>query len=154
MRKGDCLSLDDYEITEDGQVINKRFNRALKPQPNNKGYGRVMIGKKFYFVHKLVAEKYVPNPFNKPQVNHIDGDKTNNHYTNLEWVTNSENREHAVKHGLHLTGAKCPYSKLTKEDVKYIRSHSDMNHTKLGEMFGVARTTINDVIARRTWIDS
>ena len=97
MRKGVFYDLSDYEITRDGQVINKHNGHIVKPQINGKGYGRISIGKKLMFVHRLVAELYVPNPENKPQVNHIDGNKLNNCAGNLEWVTNQENRDHAVK---------------------------------------------------------
>ena len=145
------LTIEDYEITRDGRVINKTNGHVLKPQPNGKGYLRVSIGKKLLFVHRLVAEKYVPNSEGKEQVNHIDGNKLNNCADNLEWVDNQENRNHAVKTGLHLQGEACPGTKLTLEQVHYIREHPEISSTKYAEMYGVARTTINDVKSYRTW---
>ena len=148
------LTIDDYEITRDGQVINKTNGHILKPQPNGKGYLRVSISKQLKFVHRLVAEKYIPNPENLPQVNHIDGNKLNNSVENLEWVSNQENRNHAVENDLHLKGEKCSWSKLTKEDVKYIRQHANEKlQREWAEEYGVSRGTISDIIHYRTWKD-
>ena len=94
------LTIDDYEITRDGKVINKHTGHTLAPQPNGKGYLRVSIGKKLMFIHRLVAEKYIPNPENKPQVNHKDGNKLNNCVDNLEWCTAKENSIHAYNNYL------------------------------------------------------
>ena len=145
-------TLDDYEITYDGNIINKHSGHVLIGQPNSKGYLRVCIGKKFYFIHRLVAEKYVPNPDNKEQVNHKDGNKLNNSADNLEWMTNQENRTHAMKHFLHQQGEDCPHSKLDWEAVEYIRANPDhLLQRELGEMFGVARTTISSIVTYRSW---
>lgn len=88
-----------YTVSNSGIVVNNESGKELKVDASN-GYARVtFIGddgkKKKQFVHRLVAEKYVPNPTNKPMVNHIDGNKLNNHVDNLEWVTNEENMIHA-----------------------------------------------------------
>ena len=67
---------------------------------NYNGYIRVVINNKTYTLHRLVALTFLSNPNNKPQINHIDGNKTNNNITNLEWVTNQENQIHKFKNGL------------------------------------------------------
>lgn len=145
------FTMSDYEITRDGVVINKRWNRIVKPQPNGKGYLRIQVGGKFHFVHRLVAQLYVPNPENKPQVNHKDGNKLNNCADNLEWVTNQENRNHAIQHGLHTSGEKCSWAKLTQSDVDYIRNHPEIDNKILANQFGVSRSHIYEIKKRLTW---
>ena len=145
------LTIDDYEIARDGKVINKHTGHTLAPQPNGKGYLRVSIGKKLMFIHRLVAEKYIPNPENKPQVNHKDGNKLNNCVDNLEWVTNQENRNHAVDNDLQVTGEKCSWAKLTEENVKEIRANPGYENEYWARKFKVSRSTISDVVNYRTW---
>lgn len=78
-------------------------------------------------VHRLVATTFIPNKNNKPEVNHINGIKTDNNINNLEWVTPKENVQHAIKNNLRaktkpgMIGEKNPASKLKDEDVKNIR---------------------------------
>ncbi len=94
-----------YTIREDG-LVRSRFGRAIKPQLSKNGYIRVELwsdgkGKK-YLLHRLLAQAFIPNIHNKPQVNHVDGCKTNNALSNLEWVTQSENQIHAYRTGLQI----------------------------------------------------
>ena len=79
--------------------------RILKQGINYKGYPIIYLSKnsksRTLPIHRLVAKAFIPNPKNKPQVNHIDGNKVNNNASNLEWVTNSENQVHAYEMGLN-----------------------------------------------------
>lgn len=145
------LTIEDYEVTQEGKIINRKTGKIRKPQHNQKGYQTIRLCGKGYLISRLVAEKYVPNPENKPQVNHIDGNKDNNHYTNLEWVTNYENRQHAVKNKLIAKGEKCSYSKLTQENVDFIREHTEYNSRELAKMFNVSASHIRSIRQNRWW---
>ena len=100
------------EVKKDGTIIG-RMGRSLKGNVTSSGYRAVECRnervRKIQLIHRLVAEKYIPNPENKPCVNHKDGNKLNNHADNLEWVTHLENSQHAIKMGLRK-----PYEKTDK----------------------------------------
>lgn len=151
MRKGVFYTLEDYIITKNGEVINKHNNYKVRAQLNGKGYLRVVIGHKRYFVHRLVAEIFIPNPENKPQVNHKDGNKLNNSVDNLEWCNNLENRSHALKNNLQPIGEKCSWAKLTEKDAIYVLQHINISSKILSKKFNVSPNTINDIKKGRTW---
>ena len=98
----------DVKRLKIGQGTNGSF---LKFYCESNGYRRVRIclhGKtELRYIHRLLAEVFLDNPEDKPCVNHIDGNKLNNELINLEWVSYSENTQHAVKAGLHKIGEDC-----------------------------------------------
>ena len=92
--------LPRYEISNFGRIRNRYTLRVLKTNISKLGYEQLTITynkvKHFRSIHRIVAEAFIPNPDNKPEVNHIDEDKTNNSVTNLEWVTRKENINHGT----------------------------------------------------------
>jgi hypothetical protein len=115
---------------------------------------------KHYLVHRLVAQAFIPNPENKEEVNHIDGDKTNNNVSNLEWNTRSENCRHAVdvlgKKGNppHYSGEMASRAKLTQLQADEIREKYKLcnNYAKLGRKYNVDYATIGSIIKNKTYI--
>lgn len=142
-----------YSVTEAGVVINTRTNKILKFDLNSAGYQRVTLsnnGKLLRItVHRLVALTYLGD--SDLVVNHKDGNKLNNHYTNLEWVTHSENRKHAFRHKLVCR----PNSKLTDDLVHAICANIEkgMTSKKIRKVFGIPRHTYSDIRSRRYYKD-
>lgn len=109
-----------YAVTKEGKIwsyprswmmgyplttIRKKGIWVSLKKRNNKGYVMVTLSKnnkqKTFTVHRLVAKTFIPNPLNLAQVNHKNGNKSDNCVDNLEWCSNQQNRDHAVKTGLH-----------------------------------------------------
>jgi hypothetical protein len=97
------IDFPNYEISDAGRVRSIKNNIIRKDQTHRQGYKQIYLyknGNRHYFlVHTLVATHYIPNTKNKPEVNHKDGNKANNHVSNLEWVTRSENMLHLYENG-------------------------------------------------------
>lgn len=155
---GKVRSKDHFVKHEDGKNRIQK-GRVLKTQISSKGYERVSLSvnkKRFQTgVHRLVGLCFVENPDNKDQINHKDGNKLNNHYTNLEWVTNSENQIHAVENGLTNpnNGDKHHNSKLTNDQVKEARNLHKKGSTNiyLAEKFKVTPTAMSNILRFKTY---
>ena len=149
-----------YQVSNFGRV--KRFYKTTPPRilkPGiRRGYSFVELscsneGEQRQ-IHRLVAQAFIPNPESKPQINHIDGCKTNNRIENLEWVTAAENMQHAFATGLMAgqRGEDNPKANLTDEQARFIRDNPDsLACTVLAEIFGVSKSTISDVQIGKTY---
>lgn len=93
-----------YSVTDDGRVWSHKRHQWLKPRTDKRGYPFLNLRRPGYrttqLVHRLVAAAFIPNPLALPQINHIDGCKTHNHATNLEWCTPTHNVKHSYRNGI------------------------------------------------------
>ena len=132
----------------------------MTPHPNEDGHLHVGLfkdGKTItYSVHRLVAETFIPNPDNLPEVDHRDNNPANNCVTNLRWCTRKQNAEYAVENGVYKFGDNHPRSKLTVEKVREIREKYIPRSKKYGikalaKEYGVSRSTIENVVYNAVW---
>lgn len=156
-----------YEVSSAGRVRSLRPNKKRRSNDgtiaqlkHTGGYLMVNLcanGKREqHFVHRLVAKGFLPNP--KSEVNHLDGHKTNNSLSNLEWVDRGENARHAYAAGLMQLPTSGPgeangRAKLTEHEVVWIRAwlQSGFIARTIAPIFGVLPSTISGIRTRNTW---
>jgi hypothetical protein len=151
---------NEYKISEYGDVYSYKSKKILKPSKDGRGYLGLTLcfqGKPRSFrVHVLVAKYFIgprPNGYN---TNHKDTNKTNNHYTNLEYLTPKENSRHAVKNGIvfntgdHCRGELCVTAKLTERDIRWIRL-SSRKVEELSDEYHVSKSCIRAIRKNQTW---
>jgi len=152
-----------YEVDSQGNVYSCKTNRArrkgiLKPHEKN-GYlavNLILNGKtKHYYIHRLVAEAFIPNPDSLREVNHKDTNKHNNCVDNLEWCDRRYNLQHSYDNGLKRMGESHGCHKLTEADVRFIRENhapgTKYSQKGLAEVFGVKQCTISAILNRKLW---
>ena len=162
----------NYKVSNTGKVLSFakiKLGIELKPViPKNKRlaslgrdlYPEVSISDnskkiKNYPIHRLVAETFIPNPENKPMVNHIDGDKTNNFINNLEWVTAKENTQHALKNNLlnPPVGERSSAAVYTESQVLEainLLSEGKPNH-EVAKLTGIGDRAVSDIRNKKSW---
>lgn len=142
-----------YQVSDLGNVKSLKSNKFLNGSFDNQFYKRVtFFDKKCYKIHRLVAIAFIPNPENKPQVNHINGIKHDNRLDNLEWCTGIENMQHANKNNLvpFMKGIKNGRSKLTEIDIIEIRKSKD-TIKKLSYIYKVSTSLLYKIRLNKAW---
>jgi hypothetical protein len=133
----------DYFISEEGRIY--KNSKEISRSKMTRGYLSCSLYKdgkqKTHYVHRLVAELYIPNPNNKPYVNHINGDKEDNRVKNLEWCTPEENSQHSVSVLRKEMGEKHSRARVPDRIVSYVKkckTHNVVpNFEKIASTYGV-----------------
>lgn len=151
-----------YFVDNEGNVYNKE-KKPMKLQNHTQGYKKVCFfdteNKKRCnrYVHRLVAELFLDNPEKHKYVNHKDGNKHNNHVSNLEWCTARHNTLHAIEKGLIKSGELSTSSKLTKKQVEEIRQtyvKGKITYLELSKKYGVCKQQIERIVNFKRWKDA
>lgn len=162
--KGEHFNINDYIINENGTIFSKRNNIYLKPHRRTDGYYTIRINKKDYPIHRLVAEKYIPNPNNYPYINHKDKNKTNNTVENLEWCTPKQNSIHGIGKKVYqydLNGNLIKvYNAITEIDGKRFNHKMIANHCRknncihkyfIFSYIALNKDDIIDIVSKSKW---
>lgn len=152
---------EDYAVTKEGKVFSFKWGkvRELTISKSRNGYSRVHLNidckDKSAYVHRLVAEAYIPNPHNLPQVNHKDGNKDNNNVSNLEWCTAQYNVQHALNIGLKpsMVGVTNGNAKLSEEQVKEIINLilDGFTNTEIAKCYRLQSSYISLIRSKKRW---
>lgn len=150
-----------YVIYNDGRVYSVKHKMFVKSRANDRGYLRVYIskGKRGYGnhvkVHRLVALHFVENPNKYKEVNHKDGNKLNNHYSNLEWTTRSANIKHAIDNKLLISvhSENHGMAKLTNIQAKAIKEDlkNGIKPKEIAKTYNIGITSIYHIKTGRQW---
>ena len=149
-----------YEIFTNGDIIGPS-GKLLQPRKNEDGYlvvtmGSSKIRRSTKFVHRLVAELFLPNPNGYSDVDHLDGNRANPDVSNLEWVTHEENVRRSHERGSHIeksTGEKNPRARLTDEIVMKLREEyeSGVSIDTMSKKYGYPWSTVSNAVKGITW---
>lgn len=140
----------NYLLSKEGLVFSIKKGIILSARYTTKGYLQVDLhtdkNKKTFYIHRLVAESFIPNPENKPQVNHLDGNKSNNNVCNLDWATAKENSIHAINNGLHAVVKYIPNFK-PKEIENYITGEKFKSIKEAANAIGITAAHLSKCLS-------
>nr|DAK16804.1 MAG TPA: homing endonuclease [Caudoviricetes sp.] len=138
-------NFENYAISNYGNIKNVKKNKILKPVKNKNGYLEHTFCqngvKKTFRIHRLVGLYFIPNPDNKPYINHKNGIKTDNCFNNLEWCTAKENDTHA-----RLTGLKDQNKPIIAEEIETGNKIVFSSVSEAGAILGINKGTISKVL--------
>lgn len=142
-----------YSVSDHGDIRNDRFGRILKPSVwDGRAHVKLMMTNNprdkpiNYSVHRLVAQAFIPNPENKPQVDHVDNDPLNNHISNLRWATNSENMANIRRPKSNSTGEKGVYVHTTSgKYMAYVGCEGKLNYLGLFDTLEQAKAYRDEI---------
>jgi hypothetical protein len=150
---------ENYEFSNWGNFRNTKTGKILKNTISDRGYIETQLYSKSkkkrikVKLHRMVGELFIPIPedTNKNNINHIDGIKTNNHYSNLEWISNEENIQHAIDTGLR---KRSWAQKINEDDVRTIRKiydETNLSFADIANQFNVTPSTISSIVKYETF---
>lgn len=158
MRK-DIVGYEGHYAVEGHKIFSLKSGEAieLKPQTLISGYQQIGLRKdgkrKFYYVHRLIAEAYLPNPENKPEINHINGIKSDNRPENLQWATKSENLKHAYENGLRIPVRGDNHSATKIKDSQVIEIFSlrekGLKTVEIAKIMGCSQSYISQILNKK-----
>lgn len=145
-----------YEVSNLGNVRSSFKKASLKPMITKDGYFYVGLyinrKRKYKNIHRLVAIEFIPNPENKPCVNHIDGNKQNNNVKNLEWCTYQENSRHSIDNGLQVNNKGENHNTAKLKELEAIEIlNSEASIKEMTEKFNISKHTVIAIRGGRLW---
>ncbi len=139
-------------VKKKGRIVKQHFNHSMYLQIAFSMHGKMSMNRS----HRVIAKMFIPNPENKPEVNHLNGIRHDNRVENLEWCTPKENTQHAFRTGLvkFPNGDNHHLSKLTFEKAKEIRRRIKNGETgkELSSIYNVSESIISQIKTNKRWI--
>lgn len=150
---------EDYVVYNDGTIfsLKNKTNMSLQKNPNGYLIVKLCNGKddtKMFSISRLVAKHFIPNPYNLEEVNHIDGNTTNNNVDNLEWVSPQQNIQHKIHIlGKEHRGSKNGMAKLNLQQVDKIKElyRCGYSQKELGKKYNISQSKISLIVNEKSY---